>query len=405
MQRGNHFLPTDAAERQAQLGREQRAIARAQKGDLSGMEPVLASFAEPLFTAILGRVGDRSQAEDLLKDTFVTALDRIAGYSHTDQTLYFWLRQIALHKVVDHHRSLGQRKHLCQLLLTEANETVETTPTHTPSVEEEIGIAKRRIEATLLPLEPRCLTALRLRLCEEKPRTVCASNMSVSVETFDVLLLRAVHTMSVENPIRTGQISFEPDAPIGPDEANAAKSLREALVSTEQDAETATAQVQTPRSNTSQWLAAHFRFPGPLDSLGEVRARGLARAAKDTVLAKRSHTSKTTEPLRPFRRWNRLTRLLSAVGLLVVAWFAVEQGRKLRQASDTQAQTQLAHPPQTAWFLRDSLARRESPTARLDWQIRQLLHKRGLRHSTATDKLFNRHHRLTAPNTHQVVTP
>ena len=30
---------------------------------------------------ILGRVGERAQAEDILKDTFVTALERISTYT------------------------------------------------------------------------------------------------------------------------------------------------------------------------------------------------------------------------------------------------------------------------------------------------------------------------------------
>ena len=104
---------------QALLLREKRAIERAQSGELAALEPVLAQHAEALFARILGRVGERAQAEDLLKDTFVTALEKINGFAWQDRSIYHWLRQIALNKVLDHHRALGRRKRLCQALRNE----------------------------------------------------------------------------------------------------------------------------------------------------------------------------------------------------------------------------------------------------------------------------------------------
>nr|MBP6608665.1 hypothetical protein [Deltaproteobacteria bacterium] len=60
------------------------------------------------------------------------------------------------------------------------------------SAAEERVIAQRRIEDVLAGIHARYATVIRLRLCEEKPRAVCAAALGVSVETFDVLLLRAV---------------------------------------------------------------------------------------------------------------------------------------------------------------------------------------------------------------------
>ena len=47
-------------------------------------------------------------------------------------------------------------------------------------------------DATLSGLHPRYAEAIKLRLAEERPRTDCAVALGVSVETFDVLLFRAV---------------------------------------------------------------------------------------------------------------------------------------------------------------------------------------------------------------------
>ncbi len=182
----------DNLELQTQLLREKRAILRAQGGDLAALEPVLAQHAEALFMCILGRVGDKSQAEDLLKDTFVTALERIANFTWQERSIYHWLRQIALNKALDHHRALGRRKRLCQALRDELSTMVDAVASAALSAEEERRIAQQRIEATFQGLHTRYAQAIRLRLCEERSRLECATSLGISVETFDVLLFRAV---------------------------------------------------------------------------------------------------------------------------------------------------------------------------------------------------------------------
>ena len=109
LQADRHSVDTHAL-----LVREKRAIERAQSGDLAALEPVLAQHAEALFACILGRVGERATAEDLLKDTFVTALEKIASFAWQERSIYHWLRQIAINKTLDHHRALGRRKRLCR---------------------------------------------------------------------------------------------------------------------------------------------------------------------------------------------------------------------------------------------------------------------------------------------------
>ena len=184
--------PDDSAERSALLQREKRAVEKAQAGDLAALEPILGSHAEALFMGILGRVGDRAQAEDILKDTLVTALERISTYTFQQRSIYHWLRQIAWNKVIDFHRAQGRRKRLCQALKAELTESEEATAPLLLSAAEERVIAQRRIEDVLAGIHARYATVIKLRLCEEKPRAVCAAALGVSVETFDVLLLRAV---------------------------------------------------------------------------------------------------------------------------------------------------------------------------------------------------------------------
>jgi len=186
LQADNHSVDS-----QTLLLREKRAIERAQGGDLAALDPVLAQHAEALFMCILGWLGERGQAEELLKETFATAIERISSYVWQERSIYRWLRQIALNKLLDHHRAAGRRKRLCQALRSELDNSAERAASAL-SAEEERRIAERRIEATLASLPPRYAQAIRLRLCNEQPRAICASALGVSTDSFDVQLLRAV---------------------------------------------------------------------------------------------------------------------------------------------------------------------------------------------------------------------
>jgi RNA polymerase sigma-70 factor (ECF subfamily) len=174
------------------LLREKRAIERAQAGELAALEPVLAQHAEALFVCLLGRVGERAAAEELLKDTFVTALERIQSFRWQERSIYHWLRQLALHKALDHHRRIGRRKQLCDSLRRELTQPVAGDAASGPSAEAERRLLAQRLDSMLARLPPRYAQALRLRISEERSPAECAAALGVSADSFDLLLVRAV---------------------------------------------------------------------------------------------------------------------------------------------------------------------------------------------------------------------
>jgi RNA polymerase sigma-70 factor (ECF subfamily) len=182
------------------LEEERRAIARAQAGDPRALERVLARHAEPLFASVLlPRVGDRAQAEDLLKETLVTALEKIGGFTWQGRSLFFWLRQIALHKLVDLSRQRGRAQRLVAALTAEA-ELAENEPAADEALvaEEDRRRALQRIEETLARLPERYARAIRLRLMEERSRQECAAALGVELGNFDVILFRALRAFQKE---------------------------------------------------------------------------------------------------------------------------------------------------------------------------------------------------------------
>ena len=179
---------------------EQGLIKRAQSGDGNALRVLLQRHADALYgRVILPRTGDPSVAEDILKATMVTAIEKLDTFRWQGRSIYHWLRRIAVNKVVDHHRRHQRSARLARSLAQEPE--LDIFPSRTPGPEEalmaeqERRINMERVQQALSGINPRYQQAVRLRLMEELPRDECASRMEVAVGTFDVLLFRALKAL------------------------------------------------------------------------------------------------------------------------------------------------------------------------------------------------------------------
>jgi len=180
---------------QVELDEEQRLVEEAQAGNLDAMRPILERYASPLYgTVILPRLGDAASAEDVLRDTLATAVEKIKRFTWQGKTIYPWLRQIAINKVYDVHRHSKRSKRLADAMAHEV--AVETDPeSHADAqlmADQERKAHRERIDDTMLQLQDRYRTAIELRLIQELSREECAKRLGVTIGTFDVLLFRAV---------------------------------------------------------------------------------------------------------------------------------------------------------------------------------------------------------------------
>lgn len=178
-----------------ELEEEQRLVEEAQAGNLDAMRPLLERYAAPLYgTVILPRLGDAASAEDVLRDTLATAVEKIKRFTWQGKTIYPWLRQIAINKVYDVHRHSKRNKRLADAMAHEV--PVETDPdSHADAqlmADQERKVHRERIDETMAQLQDRYRTAIELRLVQELPREECAKRLGITIGTFDVLLFRAV---------------------------------------------------------------------------------------------------------------------------------------------------------------------------------------------------------------------
>jgi len=188
--------PEPAGDQQrAELEQEQRLVEQAQRGDLDAMRPILERYAQPLYgTVILPRLGDTASAEDVLRDTLATAVEKINRFTWQGKSIYPWLRQIAINKVYDVHRQSKRSRKLADAMVHEI--PVESDPdSHADAqliADQERRAHRSRIDDTMALLAERYRTAIELRLIQELSREECAKRLGVTIGTFDVLLFRAV---------------------------------------------------------------------------------------------------------------------------------------------------------------------------------------------------------------------
>ena len=180
-----------------ELDDEQRMVEEAQRGRLDAMRPILERYAQPLYaTVILPRLGDAASAEDVLRDTLATAVEKIDRFTWQGKTIYPWLRQIAINKVFDVHRHAKRSRRLADALAQEADDATDpTTAADALLMADQERVRHRaRIDEALVTLPERYRLAIELRLIQELPREECARRLEVTVGTFDVVLHRAVRS-------------------------------------------------------------------------------------------------------------------------------------------------------------------------------------------------------------------
>jgi RNA polymerase sigma factor (sigma-70 family) len=178
-----------------ELEEEQRLVEEAQRGNLDAMRPLLDRYAGPLYgTVILPRLGDAASAEDVLRDTLITAVEKIRGFTWQGKSIYPWLRQIAINKVYDLHRGTQRTRRLAEALAREAPQATDAADGADAQLiaDQDRRDNRGRIDRTLAAMTERYRVAIELRLVEELSREECARRLGITVGTFDVLLFRAV---------------------------------------------------------------------------------------------------------------------------------------------------------------------------------------------------------------------
>jgi RNA polymerase sigma-70 factor (ECF subfamily) len=75
-------------------------LARARRGDRAAFEQVYRWFERPVFALAMRICGDRDEASEVLQETMVKVIDRIADFRGQGSPFWGWLRQIAVNEAL-----------------------------------------------------------------------------------------------------------------------------------------------------------------------------------------------------------------------------------------------------------------------------------------------------------------
>ncbi len=174
------------------LEEERAVIERLQAGDREAFSTLYGWYGDLIWRqAILPRLPIRELAEDCLRDTFRTALEKIGSFKPQNRSIFFWLRRIAVNKAIDVHRRHKRDQDLADAVESEPAETLHSRPDR-PDRGLEVEDTKRLVGLSLDKMNPRYAQALKLRLIEDRSRQECADILGVKVGNFDVILHRAM---------------------------------------------------------------------------------------------------------------------------------------------------------------------------------------------------------------------
>lgn len=92
---------------QSASSREDRSLVRAAKRDPRRFAALYDRYLGSIYKYLFSRTGQRKLAEDLTADTFLTALEKLAGYQLSG-SFSAWLFTIARNKLMDYYRGNGK---------------------------------------------------------------------------------------------------------------------------------------------------------------------------------------------------------------------------------------------------------------------------------------------------------
>lgn len=180
------------------LNWERQLLTRIRAGDPSSVGELYDAYAQLLFSRVLlPRLGNHAAAEDVLSETFRTAIERIEQFELRGSSIYFWLSRIAINKATDLHRARKVSGRALVNLEGQLSVLLEgpLQPDSAVACKQQYQAVVERLAACLETLNPRYRRAIELRFFEELPRERCAADLDVKLGTFDVLLLRALKSL------------------------------------------------------------------------------------------------------------------------------------------------------------------------------------------------------------------
>jgi RNA polymerase sigma factor (sigma-70 family) len=158
-------------------------------GDVSLVEGLYRQHAPSLFAFLRQHTATREDAEDLLLEVFLSALEQTVLVELTEKQQVAWLWRVARNKAIDKYRRAVHRPVLeLEQVMAEISEDETRSPEQSALRQEEF----RRLKALLTPLSPVQQHVVWLHFAYDLQSTEIAEVLGKKQSTVRVLLMRAL---------------------------------------------------------------------------------------------------------------------------------------------------------------------------------------------------------------------
>jgi RNA polymerase sigma-70 factor (ECF subfamily) len=162
--------------------------------EMANMAALYRQYAPALYTYLLRRMPNEEDAEDLLVEIFLAALESAQFAQLTEKAQLAWLWKVAHNKIVDaYRRSARRRKHSVTLesLVEQATADDAVEPEYSALRQEEYAILQEHLKR-LTPTQQEVLT---LRFGQDLRCSEIAERMGKSEGAIKVMLSRVLNLL------------------------------------------------------------------------------------------------------------------------------------------------------------------------------------------------------------------
>ena len=182
--RGGGWRDVTAADSEAN---DDLLVAGFRAGDDAALRDAYARWGPLVFRLALRSLGDRSDAEDVTQQVFLSAWRGRAGFDPARSALGAWIVGITRHRIADSHEARSRRQRLGDTLAAEA---VTSPPVQDDDLAERAMVAEE-----LERLEPVPQRVMRLAFFDQLSHTEIAETLDLPVGTVKSHIRRSLMRM------------------------------------------------------------------------------------------------------------------------------------------------------------------------------------------------------------------
>jgi RNA polymerase sigma factor (sigma-70 family) len=164
------------------------ALARISSGDRAALQTVYRLTSPKLFAVVLRILGERSEAEDVLQEIYLTVWQKAAAFDASRASPMSWLIAIARNRAIDRLRSSARKRRTESI--EAAVDIVDPAPGADRTLEE--SETNTKLHACLDTLAERERTALRAAFFDGNTYEELAARLSVPLATMKSTIRRAM---------------------------------------------------------------------------------------------------------------------------------------------------------------------------------------------------------------------